>query len=96
MKTPKTILAVVAAVAVTGGVLGTSMLKAEDKPTTKPSAGTPTSQPVAAGNTKCPVSGDAIDPAVTTTYNGKTYTFCCADCVKSFNKDPAKYAAAAK
>jgi YHS domain-containing protein len=55
-----------------------------------------TSQPAAATNTKCPVSGDDVDSKVTTVYNGKTYAFCCADCVKSFNKDPEKYASKVK
>lgn len=92
MTTRNTILA--AALMVTGGLLGTSLLRADDKvPTTQPAA----TQPMAnAANTKCPVSGDPIDPAVTTTYDGKTYAFCCADCIKSFQKDPAKYAAKAK
>ena len=57
---------------------------------------TPATQPTAAVDTKCPVSGDDVDPKVTSVYNGKTYAFCCADCVKSFQKDPAKYAAKAK
>ena len=56
----------------------------------------PSTQPTAAVNTKCPVSGDAVDPTVTSVYNGKTYAFCCADCVKAFKADPAKYAAKAK
>ncbi len=56
----------------------------------------PATQPAAAVNAKCPVSGDDVDPKVTTVYQGKTYAFCCADCVKSFEKDPAKYAAKAK
>ncbi len=59
-------------------------------------AATPATQPAAAVNAKCPVSGDDVDPKVTTAYQGKTYAFCCADCVKSFEKDPAKYAAKAK
>jgi YHS domain-containing protein len=43
-------------------------------------------------NTTCPVTDEAVDPDVATTqYKGKTVGFCCADCVKDFNKDPAKY-----
>ena len=43
-------------------------------------------------NAVCPVTDEKIDPAVaTTSYKGKTIAFCCADCVKDFNKDPAKY-----
>jgi YHS domain-containing protein len=79
-----------AAAMVTGGALGLSTLRADD------AAAPATSQPAAATNTKCPISGDPVDAKVTTVYNGKTYAFCCADCVKAFNKDPAKYAAAAK
>jgi YHS domain-containing protein len=58
-------------------------------PTTKPTA--PASAPVS--NTKCPVSGDAVDPkAKTAVYQGKTIGFCCDDCVEPFNKNPEKYA----
>ena len=57
----------------------------------------PTSQPSATPvNAKCPLTGEEIDKSVTTTYDGKTYAFCCASCVESFKKDPAKYAAKAK
>jgi YHS domain-containing protein len=62
-----------------------------DAPTTAPST-----QPTAAENKTCPVSGDPVDPAITATYDGKTYAFCCKDCIKAFNKDPAKYAKNAK
>jgi YHS domain-containing protein len=51
-----------------------------------------TTQPAAKPlNTKCPVSGEDIDPAVTKTYQGKTVAFCCKDCIESFEKDPEKY-----
>ncbi len=68
------------------GVAAMPAVRADD-------AKAPTSQPV---NTKCPITGDDIDSKVTTVYNGKTYAFCCGDCVKSFNKDPEKYASKAK
>ena len=43
-------------------------------------------------NATCPVTDEKVDPDVATTqYKGKTVGFCCADCVKDFNKDPAKY-----
>ena len=42
-------------------------------------------------NTVCPVSGEAIDDPVLTTYNGKTYALCCKTCLKKFNKAPEKY-----
>lgn len=46
--------------------------------------------------TTCPVSGetftiDADSPKVELA--GKTYYFCCNDCVADFNKDPQKYLA---
>ena len=42
-------------------------------------------------NALCPVTDEKIDPEVTAQYKGKTIAFCCADCVKDFNKEPAKY-----
>src|SRR3954453_7207225 len=43
-------------------------------------------------NAKCPVEGEDVDPeGATTTYKGKTIGFCCASCIKDFNKDPEKY-----
>jgi YHS domain-containing protein len=43
-------------------------------------------------NAKCPVEREDVDPEVpTTTYKGKVIGFCCASCVKDFNKDPEKY-----
>jgi YHS domain-containing protein len=64
---------------------------ATDAPTTAP-----TTQPVApavtASNTKCPVSGDAVEPkGKTVAYQGKTIGFCCDDCIEPFNKNPEKY-----
>ncbi len=61
-----------------------------DGPTCCPPATTaPATQ--AAINTMCPVSHEAVDPAVTTTYEGKTIAFCCKDCIAQFQKDPQKY-----
>lgn len=42
-------------------------------------------------NTTCPLTGEKIDPVVTTQYKGKTVAFCCEDCIKDFKKDPDKY-----
>jgi YHS domain-containing protein len=42
-------------------------------------------------NAKCPVQGEDIDPEVTTAYKGKTVAFCCASCIKDFNKEPEKF-----
>lgn len=41
----------------------------------------------------CPVTGEAINPAVFTEYQGKKVYFCCKGCVTKFDKDPEKYAA---
>lgn len=50
-------------------------------------------------NKKCPVSGDAIGAmgeGRTVVYKGKAVRLCCAGCVKSFGKDPAKFLAIAE
>ena len=41
----------------------------------------------------CPVSGEAVDSktALTYTYKGEVYHFCCASCLADFKKDPEKY-----
>ncbi len=40
----------------------------------------------------CPVSGETISgEGVKLTYLGDEYVLCCKGCVKSFNKNPAKY-----
>jgi YHS domain-containing protein len=63
-----------------------------DAPATTQKAVDPT--PV---NKNCAVETDQpIDPNVTVVYDGKTYGFCCKDCMATFQKDPAKYAAKAK
>lgn len=67
---------------------GVKFVLATDAPTTQPAVA------ATAVNTKCPVTGDPIDPKITVVYNGKTYAFCCMDCVNNFKKDPAKYAVA--
>jgi YHS domain-containing protein len=46
-----------------------------------------------------PVCGMEIDPkkaAGGVTHQGTTYYFCSADCKASFEKEPAKYASAAR
>ena len=51
-------------------------------------------QPV---NTFCAVhTDDAVDPTVTTVYEGKVIGFCCEDCQKKFDLDPKAYAAKLK
>ena len=66
--------------------LGAHSLVAADSPAKKKEDAK--AKPV---NTKCPLTDEDIDPAVTTSYKGKTVAFCCKDCVKDFNKDPEKY-----
>jgi len=41
----------------------------------------------------CPVSGEEIgkETNITYEYKGKTYRFCCPDCVVEFRKNPDKY-----
>jgi YHS domain-containing protein len=42
--------------------------------------------------TKCPVSGEAIDPSASMkTTDGKSVYFCCDKCKAKFMKEPAKY-----
>ena len=40
----------------------------------------------AAFNTKCVIGGRAVDPEVTTTFDGKTVGFCCPMCIEKFEK----------
>ena len=39
----------------------------------------------------CPVMGGAINKAIYADHNGRRVYFCCAGCVDTFKKDPAKY-----
>jgi YHS domain-containing protein len=43
-------------------------------------------------NTKCPLSGEDIDPAFTAVFEAKTVGFCCDKCQAKFKADPKKYA----
>lgn len=96
----KSILAAACAIVVGAGVFSITLLHAANTPATQP-AKAPATQPAKAPdpkpvNTKCPVTGEDIDPKVTTVYDGKTFAFCCEDCVKAFKKNPEKYAGSAK
>ena len=75
------------------GLASTRFLQAADPapktPTTKPAE--KPAEPAKAENTKCPVSGEDVDPKVTAVVDGKTYAFCCADCVSKFKENPKKY-----
>ncbi|MBI2167262.1 MAG: YHS domain-containing protein [Candidatus Omnitrophica bacterium] len=46
------------------------------------------------GNSICPLSGDPVNPGFSYVHEGKQYHFCCAQCIKKFKKNPAKYIAA--
>jgi YHS domain-containing protein len=74
-------------------VTGALAIVAVATPTTQPAAAAPTTQPV---NKLCPISHEAIDPAVTVVYDGKVIAFCCRDCLAKFNADPQKYIADVK
>jgi YHS domain-containing protein len=43
-------------------------------------------------NTTCPVGSRPARTDITSTYNGKEVAFCCNNCKKKFDADPAKYA----
>src|SRR5688500_11628824 len=68
------------------------------QPVTAPPA-TPAVEPIAPvapaafANTVCPVSGDPVDAksAFAFTHEGKTYGFCCEECVEPFKKNPEKF-----
>lgn len=40
---------------------------------------------------ECPVSGKPAEPAHVLQHEGKTYGFCCANCLEQFRKDPKKF-----
>jgi YHS domain-containing protein len=72
---------------------------ASDEPTTAPTTGpvTQASASLTISNKFCAIDTDnKVDPAVTTTYQGKTIGFCCKDCIPTFEKEPAKYMASLK
>jgi YHS domain-containing protein len=57
----------------------------------------PAAKKASAVNANCVVHAEnAVDPTVTTLYKGKTVGFCCEDCQKAFDLDPAAYAAKLK
>ena len=41
----------------------------------------------------CPISGEEVSGKHFVEYKGERYDFCCAKCIKEFNKDPEKYIA---
>lgn len=43
-------------------------------------------------NKTCPVGSRPARADITSTHNGKEIAFCCNNCKKKFDADPAKYA----
>lgn len=87
-------------------VLSTVLLFAGCASTKSAEGGTPPAAEAAAmkkpgeamvgDKTTCPVSGETFTVAADSPkveHEGKTYYFCCEDCVADFQKDPAKYLA---
>lgn len=44
-----------------------------------------------AANSRCPMSGKAVDPEKVTVYKGETIGFCCGNCLKKFEAAPEKH-----
>jgi Cu+-exporting ATPase len=44
------------------------------------------------GTDKCPVCGMDAKPEIKSTYQGKTYNFCCSACKEKFDANPQQYA----
>ena len=88
------ILSAVACCALAGAVVVAAEQgekKAPPPPTTRPST-QPSQAKAKPINKFCAVNRDEeVDPAITTTYKGKTIGFCCEDCLPKFKKDPEKY-----
>ena len=45
-----------------------------------------------AANTKCPVSGEPIDPEFSVVFEDRTVAFCCTKCKAKFEAEPSKFA----
>lgn len=52
----------------------------------------PPPDPAAPVNSACPVSGEGVDPAVTSAYRGRVVGFCCGTCKAKFDADPESFA----
>ncbi len=79
------------------GCFGVACLQAHARPAADPAPTTQQAVDPTPVNKMCAVETDQpIDPKVTIVYNGKTYGFCCKDCLAKFNANPEKYAANAK
>ena len=91
MKLTKHILT---AVLLTGLATGTMSLRADDTANKTPNAGKKDAKAKPYPLEKCIVSDEKLGEMgkpVVLTYEGQEMKFCCKDCVKKFNKEPAKY-----
>ena len=93
----KPTIAFICAILLSAGIFLTSKLQGADPAPPTPAPAAPTTNPSTPAvdpkpvNSKCMVTGEDIDSKVTTVYDGKTYAFCCEDCIKAFKKNPEKY-----
>ena len=74
-----------------GNMSGSATTQPSDSasPTTAPATqASASAKPV---NTICPICNEKVDPALTTTYQGKVIGFGCASCPDEFKKNPEKY-----
>ena len=71
-------------------LLATPWARAGDDP--KEPAVPAAKAPVALGNEKCPITGEEVDPSVTSVWSGLQVAFCCPGCISKFEAEPAKYA----
>ena len=79
--------------ACTMGLALTACKKGESGSTTSTKDTGDRDQAAAAEQTLCPVSGDKIEKDVFVMHKDKKVYFCCDDCKKPFEKEPAKYVA---
>lgn len=91
------LVAAVAAFAWTAGCGGSSTEEPGMGHATVQTAGgevVPPGQATVGDRTRCPVTGDEFVVTAESphaVYEGRTYYFCCADCVAPFQADPARY-----
>lgn len=85
---------ILTAVLLTGLTAGTMSLRADDTTDKAPKAGQKDTKAKPYPLEKCIVSDEKLGEMgkpVVLTYEGQEMKFCCKDCVKKFNKEPAKY-----
>ena len=84
----RSVLTVPCSLLLTTGLLIAADAKSDPKkPVTQPAT-----QPAKPVNKNCAVEQDhEADAKVTYAWNGKTYAFCCKDCIDEFKKNPEKY-----